>query len=167
MSGLGLTLTYDDLGVRAAADRLRDLGANLRSELFAPIGTELMSSTRARFDTGVGPDGEAWVPSLRAKMTGGKTLVKEGDLLDSIDGLVEDDAVEISTVWPYAAAHQFGATITGPNGLAFRLADGGFRRVTSVTLPARPFLGLSPEDVDVIVDLAERALDRAMGGAGG
>lgn len=161
---LNLTLTYDDLGVRAAADGLRDMGANLRTELFVPIGAALESTTIERFDTGVSPDGEAWVPSLRAKLTGGKTLQDKGHLRDSFHYEAEDGAVEIGSAHISAAAHQFGATITGPNGLAFKLADGGFRKMASVTLPARPMVGLSVEDGAIVIDLGEAALARAVAG---
>ena len=71
----------------------------------------LEATTVERFDTNVGPDGQAWEPSFRATIVGGKTLVDKGHLRDSIHSLAEDDAVEIGSADPRAAVHQFGATI--------------------------------------------------------
>ncbi len=169
MSGLALTLTWDGLGVRRAMDGLIDLGANLRTEILEPIGDELRASARERFRDGVGPDGEAWAPSLRVKLNGGQTLLDDGYLQESIRDDVFDDAVEIGSDRPYAAIHQFGGTITAKTsgGLRFRLADGAHRRVQSVKMPARPFLGLSAEDGRMIEGVAEAALirvfDRSVG----
>ncbi len=164
MSGMGLTLTYDDLGVRQAFDRLTQLGADLRSALFAPVGMALESTTVERFDTNVGPDGEAWEPSLRATVTGGKTLVDKGHLRDSIHSVAEDDAVEIGSADIRAAVHQFGAVIHAKTGagLNFMLADGLRVTVDTVTVPERPFIGLSTDDAGLVVEIAKDAVARAL-----
>jgi hypothetical protein len=48
----------------------------------------------------------------------------------------------------YAATHQFGATIRAKNkkALTVPIADGSLRLLKQVTIPARPFLGLSEGD---------------------
>lgn len=160
----GLTLTYDDLGVRRAADGLAALGANLQAELMAPIGALLESTTLERFDTNIGPDGEAWEPSLRATIVGGPTLVDKGHLRDSIHYELEADAVEIGSAHISAAVHNFGAVIHAKTsaGLNFTLADGLGVSVDSVTIPERPFIGLSAEDADLVVGLGEAGLTRAL-----
>lgn len=160
---LNLTLTYDDLGIRRAAEGLTALGANLQSEVMAPIGAMMESTTLERFDTNVGPDGEPWDPSLRAKLFGGRTLVDKGHLRDSIHYSVEDDAVEIGSAHVSAAVHQFGATIHAKTGagLSFTLAGGLHVTVDTVQIPERPFLGVSAEDETLIRELGEAALSRA------
>lgn len=164
MSGVNLTLTYDDLGVRRAAEGLIALGADLRSEVLTPIGAALETTTLERFDTNIGPDGEAWEPSLRAKITGGRTLVDKGHLRDSVHYALEGDAVEIGSAHESAAVHQFGAVIHAKTGagLNFMLADGLKVTVDSVQIPERPFIGLSAEDGELVQGLAADALARAI-----
>lgn len=167
MSGFGLTLSYDDLGIRRAMGRLASLGPRLGEEVLAPIGATLENTTKERFDTNVGPDGEAWEPSLRASIVGGKTLVETGVLRDSIHYVVDDDGVEVGSADIRAPIHQFGGVIhakTG-TGLNFFLADGLGVTVDSVTLPERPFIGLSAEDGLLVVGIAEDALARVFGAA--
>ena len=50
--------------------------------------------------------------------------------------------VEVGSDLVYAPVHEFGATIRARGGgfLTFKLRDGSFRRVRSVTIPARPWL---------------------------
>lgn len=160
---LGLTLTYDDLGIQRAAAGLAALGGDLQGEVLAPIGALLESTTLERFDTNIGPDGQAWVPSLRARLASGKTLVDKGHLRDSVHYELDGDAVEIGSAYISAGVHQFGATITAKGGgpLKFKLADGSFRSVASVTIPARPFVGLSAEDADLVIGVAGDAISRA------
>lgn len=167
MSGFGLSLTYDDLGIRQAMDRLGSLsGPVLRSEVLEPIGATLEATTLERFDTNIGPDGEAWEPSLRATITGGRTLVKTGILRDSIHYVIDGDAVEVGSADIRAPIHQFGGVIHAKTsaGLNFTLADGLGVTVDSVTMPERPFVGLSIEDRDLVVGLAEAALARTLRG---
>ena len=67
--------------------RLAKLGANAEP-LLAKIAFYGESSTRERFSTQKGPDGQRWKPSLRAQIQGGKTLTKDGHLGDSITCLL-------------------------------------------------------------------------------
>lgn len=113
------------------------------------------SSTRARFRSQTGPDGQRWKPSLRAQLNGGKTLTKDGHLGDSVGSYVNQK----SAVWGvnriYAAIHQFGGTIKakGAGGLRFAIPGLGWRTVSKVDIPARPYLGLSDDDRQDILDL--------------
>lgn len=161
-----LSLTWDDLGIRRLADGLVALHADMRTEVLAPVGAALESTTIERFDTNIGPDGQAWEPSFRASITGGRTLVDKGHLRDSVHHIVEDDAVEIGSAHISAGVHQFGATIHAKTsaGLNFTLADGLGVTVDTVTIPERPFVGLSIEDGTIVVGIAEGALTRAQGG---
>jgi len=133
----------------------------------APIMTDIAAlgeaSTRLRFRTQIGPDGERWKPSLRAQLTGGRTLTQDGHLAASISARSGRDWAEWGANRIYAAIHQFGGTIRARNAkaLRFALAGGGFATVQSVKIPARPFLGLSTDDVADIVHLIETRLAEA------
>lgn len=114
------------------------------------------SSTRARFRSQTGPDGQSWQPSLRAQMTGGKTLTKDGHLGDSISSTADSYTAQWGTNRIYAAIHQFGGTIKakGSGGLRFNIPGFGWVNKRQVTIPARPFLGVSAEDEQDILELA-------------
>lgn len=161
---VALNISFDDLQIRTAADGLIALDQNLQTELLAPIGGALEASTVERFETSLGPDGQPWEPSLRAKITGGKTLAHHGHLRDSIHFVLEEGAVEIGSADIRAGVHQFGATIHAKTGagLNFTLADGLRVTVDTVTIPERPFLGLSSDDRGEVIQLGEDALARAV-----
>lgn len=139
------------------------------------IGERLAESTQARFATSTAPDGSRWEPNAQAtildylggrggfsKKTGritakGSTLaankrplVASGLLQDSIHWVLVDGGrgVEVGTDrfadrWEAGAAvHQFGSK------------DGH--------IPARPFLGVSDEDRETILEIVERYLSDAV-----
>ena len=58
--------------------------------------------------------------------------------------------IEIGSDLVYAPVHEFGAKINARGGgfLTFKLRDGSFRRVRSVTIPARPWLQPALDDAD-------------------
>lgn len=135
------------------------------------IGAEMAASTKERFEEQKGPAGGPWPPSIRARMLGGRTLIERGRLVESITHSASDSSVAIGTNVIYAAIHQMGGKITAKTakGLHFRLPGGlGSRTVKSVTIPARPFLGLSGEDEGVIKTLVAQWLgaDQGAGDAG-
>jgi phage virion morphogenesis protein len=131
MAGATLTIEVDSRVVQAALARL-DRAFDDMTEPMGAIGDMLVSSTTHRFmETNRGPDGSAWTPSLRAIRQGNKTLVARGHLRDSITHIPGPDSVQVGTNLVYAAIHQFG---------------GKAGRGHKVTLPARPYLGLEPED---------------------
>lgn len=118
-----------------------------KAGLLNQIGIEVSENTRLRFLDGVAPDGTPWEPSIRAKTQGGETLRDTGRLMNSITHLVSGDHVEVGTNVPYAYPLHFGAEIKPTAGkyLTFQVA-GRWARKTSVTLPARPILGITDED---------------------
>lgn len=133
---------------------IRQLGANPRPILqdIAFLGE---NSTRARFRSQTGPDGQRWKPSLRAQLAGGKTLTKDGHLGDSIASQADDQEAAWGTNRVYAAIHQFGGIVRakGSGGLRFNIPGIGWRNKRQVQIPARPFLGLSDSDRQDILDL--------------
>lgn len=88
---------------------------------------------------------------------GGKTLVDKGHLRSSIDHATRETEVEVGVATPargdaerYAAIHQFGGTITPKKeggALVFTGADGQLVFASSVTIPARPYIGFDDQDV--------------------
>lgn len=122
------------------------------------FGVYLESATIDRFYTETAPDGSRWLPSIRAREQGGKTLTDRAQLRSSITSNAGPDQVEVGTNKIYAGVHQGGATIRAKSaaGLRFQLPGGlGFRRVMEVEIPARPFLGLAGEDEAELVALAQ------------
>ena len=123
-------------------------------EFMYEVGGRMADSTRLRFVDQAGPNGESWPQSIRARETGGRTLFQSGALEDGISHNLTADGVEWGSNQVYAAIHQFGGTITPKNGeyLKFKI---GNRYVSAkrVDIPARPFLGISPEDELTIEEL--------------
>lgn len=116
--------------------------------LMERIGIVGENSVADNFEGEHAPDGTPWKPSLRARVTGGKTLT---DLNTSIESQATADSVAVGSNMVYAAIHQFGGTIRGNPTLRFALPGGlGFRSVASVTIPARPFLGWSADALEEV-----------------
>ncbi|WP_292999587.1 phage virion morphogenesis protein [Nevskia sp.] len=108
--------------------------------LLDTIGQLLANSTEKRFDERTAPDGTPWAPVsedyARRKQAGratkrsavvsdpGQVLELTLDLRRLVRHQVVGDELLVGSDRPYAATHQFGR--------------GG--------IPARPFLGVSPED---------------------
>ena len=163
MSGVSLNLTYDDVAVGGALRAISAFGRDL-SPLLDRIGMELESSTVDRFEEQRGPDGTPWTPSHRALADGGLTLVDSSHLRGSITHVVDGDAVEVGTNLIYGGVQQFGGTISAKAGGSLSFTIGGHRvNVASVTLPARPYLGISDVDRAVIFELVGEALFDAAG----
>ncbi len=144
----------------AAADRPR--------ELYDNIGAALVVSSQERFDTGTGPDGNPWPLSIRAMMQGGRTMIDTSRLRNSQTHEASDTGVEIGTNDIRAPILHEGGTITAKTsrGLRFRIA-GQWITKQSVTIPARPWLGLDGDDETEIVRLSEVWLAKATGAEGG
>ncbi len=154
MSGVKLQIDIDDRRIQQVLSRLIATGQNL-APVMEDIATYGESSTRDRFSRSVDPAGKPWKPSQRAQERGGKTLIDHGHLLDSIVNNAGKDFAEWGSNAIYAAIHQAGGEIRPKNKpyLAFKLPDGGFRKIKKVTIPARPFLGINAEDEQNIIDI--------------
>lgn len=167
MSAVSLEYQIQDARIRAA------LGAFLRlSENPEPIMRGIAAigenSTRERFATETAPDGTKWEKSLRAKLTGGKTLTMDGHLGDSVTGRHDARTAEWGVNRIYGAIHQFGGVIKAKTakGLRFWLPVGsGLQQmvvVKQVTMPARPYLGVSADDETDILDMIEAKIRGAL-----
>lgn len=140
-----------------------------RGRILNAIAFELEDSTKERFKQEVGPDGVKWKPNASStlaaafKARGGskskkaetrekhyqafagkkKILRQVGSLFDSIVYQVEGDDLVIGSNMSYAMIHQFG---------------GQAGRGLNVTIPARPYLGLSQADVATIQEIIQDEL---------
>lgn len=136
-----------------------------RATLAASIAALGESSTRLRFVNETGPDGKRWPQSLRARLHGGKTLTLDGHLSGSISARSGESFAEWGVNRVYAAIHQFGGEIRPRHkrALYFRLANGKQVAVAKVTMPPRPFLGISEQDEEDIADLVASFLGDPLG----
>ncbi|MGB0912015.1 MAG: phage virion morphogenesis protein [Phaeobacter italicus] len=162
MTGVTFTVDLDDLAPRAALARAV-AGARDMTPLMQDIGEVLVSGARERIgQTNETPEGVPWPKSLRAQLGGeretedgelstqhsGPTLFRTGRLLESIIPEPEAHQVKVGSNLHYAGVHQTGMTITPKAGkaLSFTLANGESAVVGSVTIPARPYLGVSDDE---------------------
>ena len=150
MAKNGVSLNWGGFD-RALGNAIHRMGDT--QDLMDSIGEALRSSTLKRFDDEEDPTGKKWKPSARATAEGGKTLDKEGHLKDSIDYHATSSKVMVGSNLPYARIHQLGGTIQPKKGkfLKFRGLDGENVFVKEVTIPARPYLGISDDDREEII----------------
>ena len=120
--------------------------------LMESVGDALVSCTMKRFDEKKDPKGKPWKPSRRAIEKGGETLTNKGRLRDSIDYAATPDKVMVGSNLTYARIHQLGGVIVPKKAkkLVFKGHDGTTRAVDKVTIPARPYLGVSESDLDAV-----------------
>lgn len=135
MAGAGAMFSMDmgtmRRSIRRAARRIRDVRSAGEE-----IGEMLVASTVERFETSRAPDGTTWEPSKRAEAEGGKTLVDNGILRNSIGKEVSSLAVVVGSNEVYARPHNEGAEFSVVST----------RR--TVKLPQRQFVGFSAEDIE-------------------
>lgn len=102
-----------------------------RTPLMRSIAGTMESAVLQNFDVGGRPK---W---LGLKYRQGTPLVDTENLMNSITSYYDNDSAEVGTNEPYAAIHQFG---------------GKAGRGKKVDIPARPFLVLTPQDEDDILE---------------
>jgi phage virion morphogenesis protein len=161
--GISIRIEHDDAQIRAKLLSLIAFGRD-PSPAMRDIATLGENSTRERFRTEIGPDGKRWKRSIRAQISGGRTLTESGHLGDSISSRFGRDFAEWGVNRIYAAIHQFGGVIKPKNAssLRFQLAGGEFVSTKSVTMPARPYLGISSGDESDILDILEQRIKGAL-----
>lgn len=150
--------------VRRLMKRLKGLEeTNIRGVSLA-LAESLRTSTRERFREEKSPEGKDWKKSIRAAEEGGTTLTDSAGLKNSIKSTADGSGFAVGTNKIYARTHQFGEksrTIRAktPKGMVFQVG-GVWRRVkrVKITIPARPILGISEEDMVEIKSTLEDAL---------
>ena len=135
-----------------------------KKELLNVLGSVVESQTRRRIaDEKTAPDGrpwDDWSPQYAKTRHGNQSLLQgNGDLLDSIQFIVERNKVRVGSPLPYARVQQEGFSgavsvsahtrlITQAFGKALRFPVyqnvGGFTRMMNI--PQKEFLGLSGEN---------------------
>lgn len=168
-----ITVTFDARALKVAIDGLQGRVANMRPAL-AAAAQVLREAAMQAFDESRSPDGKAW-PSLKpasivsrarrhspkgyaknrartlARYADAKPLLDTGQLRNSIQVYsVTDTEAVVGTKLPHAAIHQFG---------------GRAGRGRRVSIPARPFLGLSEQAKSEIEDIIRRHVAGGVGGA--
>jgi phage gpG-like protein len=148
-----------------AFERMVRAGGNPRVYLNA-IGDMLTESTQLRFESSRGTDGSPW----RAVLRGGQPLLHKGQLRASVSHQVQgDSSVVVGVPYAWASVHQFGAIIRAKiqgKNLRFKVGASptgiGGRWVSKkeVTIPARPFLGISDNDRSQITEILRSVITR-------
>lgn len=164
----GIRIKVDDSAILAALRRIEQQDGGLVVASLKVIGQAMLKSTRKRFDDQVDPAGHPWKalnPTYAAGKRGTRILQESGmagGLLGSITTQVTGTTLQIGTNKVYGAIHQFGGTIMPRSypALVFKL-DGKLHFARKVTIPARPFLGISEDDRRLIPKLVDDALASA------
>lgn len=116
--------------IAAILDRLANSTQD-RTPLMRSIAGTMESAVLQNFDAGGRPK---W---LGLKYRQGTPLVDTENLMNSITSYYDNNIAIVGTNEPYAAIHQFG---------------GKAGRGRKVDIPARPFLILTPQDEDDILE---------------
>ncbi|MGN0710499.1 MAG: phage virion morphogenesis protein [Anaerovoracaceae bacterium] len=158
---MGIQLQGDLKAFNAQFKRLEEFD---KSKMSSVLAENLRTSTIQRFRESKSPEGKKWTESKRVKEIGGKTLVDTAGLRNSIHSKAESSGFAIGTNLKYAATHQFGAEnrlirAKKARGLHFRM-NGEWVNVKAVhvSIPARPFLGISEEDLQEMQSTMEEYL---------
>lgn len=144
-SGVSVKWSGLDKSLSKMADNIKETKGLMKN-----IGEQLVTNTKRRFENEESPEGEKWKKSQRAMLQNGKTLTNKAKLKNSIAYEVSDKTVQVGTNKEYARIHQFGGEIKAKKEkyLKFKNPDGTWSLVKEVTMPARPFIGISDDDID-------------------
>jgi phage virion morphogenesis protein len=157
MAGTSITLSARITGAPEIARRLDALlrVAGNRTPTIRKIGAAILFSTQRRFEREQAPDGTPWRPlapaTLAARGRGGtpQILRDSGRLYASLTYRATNDEAAVGTNVVYGAIHQLGG----------RAGRGG-----KAAIPARPFLGLSADDVRTVGEIVTEDLAAAFYG---
>jgi len=148
-NGIGIRIEINNLD---AALSLTSRLANFDpADLMTNIAALGESQTRRRIEEEkTSPDGTPWEPNAE----GTSILLRTGmHLRDSTASDSGDDFAQWGASWEFAHVHQDGAVIVPRSAefLAFSIGgEAAFAR--SVTIPARPFVGLSEENTEELTE---------------
>jgi phage virion morphogenesis protein len=188
VTGARITAKLDDVALLAALGRLRQV-ATVNIGMMRAIGVGLVTTTAQRMDRGVDPDGNAWTPLSQAyaRRKHGPGILRESLMLQrSVTFLAGAGYVIVGSNRRYAAIHQFGGRIErepSEHTIYRKVKDGEFARngrfvkkgasnfatthyvgAYVIQMPARPYLGFGPKEVEVTLDVVETFTTRALKG---
>ena len=147
MSGIGIQI--DVAGIERAIGAIGRFAKLDEGTLLTAIGAMGEMQTRRRIESEkTSPDGAAWPPNRE----GTSILLRTGShLRDSIAYQVAAPVVRWGSSWQFAHVHQNGATIVAKNAKRLFFVSGGAKRSPpKVTIPARPFAGVSAANLTEI-----------------
>lgn len=184
----GVTVEYSSAQVLQALRSAVDILQNPQA-MFRDMGEYMLIALDARFESQSAPDGTPWQPlspsyQKRKRKNQNKILVLDGYLKNTLRYQVSDNELAVGSNRVYAAIHQFGGEIqiaarsqqayfnhnsksgeVGPRFVNKRRAN--FSQWVSlgpytIKIPARPWLGTSPQDDDELLAIANKHLERAL-----
>lgn len=140
MINIKSNLSKITIDIQGKCDKLKNM-----KPVMERIASDMVKESQMNFRNSKGPEGEDWAKLSDTTISmrrGGssKPLVDRGTLRRSISGRATDTQAIAGTNLIYAAIHQFGGTIKPRNGKALKF---GKNIRTSVTIPARPYLGVN------------------------
>ncbi|WP_019222490.1 phage virion morphogenesis protein [Bartonella rattaustraliani] len=156
------TIEIQETGLDAALSFLQKSAHAPMGTLAQGVGRLIQESTRRRIQSEkTSPQGEKW----KNNHARSSILFASGALSRSIDMKASPEKVIVGSGLVYARIHQLGGVIRPKNGktLRFFLKSSKAHRfvcVHQVTLPARPYLGLSEQNKVEIIKAAEDWLER-------
>lgn len=147
MTGISYKATIDDSDMRGKLSELIDR-MERPAGFYKNVGEHLLNSIGDNFDNEESPEGEKWkilsaVTVERREAAGhGPTpiLRVSGALRGSINMQSSDTDVRIGSALVYAAIQHFGGESKG---------------YMDAEIPARPYLGMGPDDEEAIFEIAE------------
>ena len=150
MAGPPITYELLDKELKDKLDAMIDAGQSITPAMNV-VGRKIKTRVQLGFRSGASPWGTKWAPLSKLTRTG-QPLRNTGHLLNSIATRVRGNSVEIGTNLQaeggvkFPAVHQYGATIYPVKAKRLRwMHPGGFPVFAKkVTIPARPFLPLTP-----------------------
>lgn len=179
MAGISIKVELQDLGAREALRDLLGRMDNLKP-FYAAVGERILSSTKDRFETQSDPTGAAWAPlaprTIKQRQKRGQlplTILRSNSkgrsgssLAGSINYIATADDVRVGSPKVQAAILQLGGTIQkkassrvmAGRRFAKRGTEGGKEvsiKAHSITIPARPYIGISAADEEGILEDAE------------
>ena len=135
-----ISVVFYDKEIMQALQQLERAAGDI-SPALKEIGKVLVESTKQRFASGEGPDGQAWAensPVTIDRKGRNKPLIDEGTLAEQLSYAVTGNQLEVGSSMEYAAMQQFGGTKSEfPNLWG--------------DIPSRPFLGVSESDAEEIL----------------
>jgi phage virion morphogenesis protein len=173
-----IRIEIDDRQVRSELTRLRSHMGNL-APFMKQAGEILVEGTKERFESMTDPEGKPWKALSTAyaaakKRNRGRILTLTGQLGETIRyQLAGSDTVLVGSNRPYAAIHQLGGKISLPamkpknkRALYWPGAAHPYKsvRAHSVTIPARPYLGIGERDRVRLLEAAAFYMQKAAEG---
>lgn len=135
-----ISVIFHDKEIMQALQQLERSVGDI-SPALKEIGEVLVESTKQRFNSGEGPDGQAWAENSAVTIDRkgrNKPLIDEGTLAEQLRYEVIGNQLEVGSSMEYAAMQQFGGT---KSEFPHLWGD----------IPARPFLGISEADAAEIL----------------